>query len=128
MRPAFILQDITVPRTELVPVVDKVVAVAKENDILIGVLAHAGDGNLHPLIMFDPRNEKETSCLERVQKEIFETSLKYGGTLTGEHGIGFAKREYLHLELKPREIEVTRAIKRAFDPNNILNPGKILAD
>jgi len=126
VRPSLILQDVTVPRSRLPAMVSRIVEISRKHELPIGVLAHAGDGNLHPLILFDGRNPGELKRVKEAEKEIFAASLELGGTLTGEHGIGLTKREYLPWQLKPREMEITRGLKKLFDPFNILNPGKIV--
>jgi len=127
VRPSLILQDVTVPRSRLPDMVSRIVEISRKYELPIGVLAHAGDGNLHPLILFDGRNSEELKRVKLAEREIFASALELDGTLTGEHGIGITKREYLPWQLKPREIAITKAIKRLFDPQNILNPGKIVA-
>jgi len=127
-RPSLVIQDVTVPRSLLPEMVSRIVEISRKVGLLIGVLAHAGDGNLHPLILFDSRIPEELEKVHEAEKEIFAAALELGGTLTGEHGIGLTKRDFFSLEFSPREIEVTRSIKKAFDPMNILNPGKILPE
>ena len=126
LRPTAIAEDCTVPVGNLVAMFHEVAKIAEKYKLLIPVLAHAGDGNLHPQILTDNRDEEE---MKRVMKAIDEISIKaveLGGTLTGEHGIGIAKREILPLELGEAAMEVTRNIKKAFDPLNILNPDKVV--
>jgi glycolate oxidase len=127
-RPSLVIQDVTVPRSLLPEMVSRIVEISRKVGLLIGVLAHAGDGNLHPLLLFDSRIPGELEKVHEAEKEIFAAALELGGTLTGEHGIGLTKRDFFPLEFSPREIEVTRSIKKAFDPMNILNPGKILPE
>ncbi len=126
-RPTVVLQDVTVPRAALPAMVARIVEISNKYEIPIGVLAHAGDGNLHPLILFDERNPDELRREHEIEKEIFSAALELKGTLTGEHGVGLTKLEYLPWQLNPAAIEITRGIKRLFDPHNILNPGKIVA-
>jgi len=89
------------------------------------IFGHAGDGNLHPNILFDKRQPDQWAKVEQMVGEIFETSLALGGTLSGEHGVGVLKRPYLERALGATSIEIQRNIKQALDPLNILNPGKI---
>ncbi|MDW8102034.1 MAG: FAD-linked oxidase C-terminal domain-containing protein [Anaerolineae bacterium] len=128
VRPSLVLQDVTVPRSLLPEMVSRVVEVSRKVGLPIGVLAHAGDGNLHPLILFDSRIPGELEKVHQAEEEIFASAIELGGTLTGEHGIGLTKREYFSWQFSPKEMEVTRNIKKAFDPMNILNPGKILPE
>jgi len=126
LRPTAIAEDCTVPVGNLVAMFHEVGKIAEKYKLLIPIVAHAGDGNLHPQILTDIRDKEE---MERVMKAIDEISIKaveLGGTLTGEHGIGIAKREILPLELGEAAMEVTRNIKKAFDPLNILNPDKVV--
>ncbi len=128
VRPSLVLQDVTVPRSLLPEMVSRIVKISNKVGLPIGVLAHAGDGNLHPLILFDSRVPGELDKVHQAEREIFTSALELGGTLTGEHGIGLTKKEYFSWQFSPREVEVTRSIKKAFDPLNILNPGKILPE
>ena len=127
VRPSLVLQDVTVPRSRLPAMVTRVVEISEKHDLPIGVLAHAGDGNLHPLILFDGRDPDQTRRVKDAEKEIFAAALELDGTLTGEHGVGLTKLEYLSWQLEPALIEITRQLKALFDPQNILNPGKIVA-
>ncbi len=126
LRPTAIAEDCTVPIGQLVPMFREVVKIANKYDLLIPILAHAGDGNLHPQILTDVRNKEEMQRVDKAIDEISKMALQLGGTLTGEHGIGIAKREILPLEIGEAGIEVTKAIKRALDPDNILNPDKVV--
>ena len=126
MRPTAIAEDCTVPVGRLVQMFREVAGIAKKYDLLIPVLAHAGDGNLHPQILTDIRDKEEMVRVERAIDAISRKAVELGGTLTGEHGIGIAKREILPMEIGEVGIELTKAIKRAFDPDNILNPGKVI--
>jgi glycolate oxidase len=99
--------------------------IAKEFDLPIVIFGHAGDGNLHPNILTDRRDVKEMERVEQAIAAIFEASVRLGGTLSGEHGIGLSKRPYFELAVTPATIKLMADIKRAVDPKNILNPGKI---
>jgi glycolate oxidase len=127
VRPTVVLQDVTVPRSLLPEMVGRIVAISNKHGLPIGVLAHAGDGNLHPLILLDERKEDELQRVHEIEQEIFAAALELKGTLTGEHGIGLTKLEYLPWQLNAAAMRITRGIKQLFDPNNILNPGKIVA-
>jgi glycolate oxidase len=126
LRPTAIAEDCTVPVTNLVAMFQEVGKIAQKYNLLIPIVAHAGDGNLHPQILTDIRDKEE---MERVYKAIDEISIKaieLGGTLTGEHGIGIAKRELLPIEIGEVAMKITRSLKKAFDPLNILNPDKVV--
>jgi len=124
--PSYSVQDGTVPRTRLAETLRKVVEIADRHRIRVGNVAHAGDGNLHPLIMFDPKDQEETERVHQAGKEILRLCVEMGGTLTGEHGIGIEKQDSMRLLFSDSELKAMALIKRAFDPQNMLNPGKIL--
>ena len=126
LRPNCIVEDATVPVKRLPDILRKVMEVAGKYRLKIGVLAHAGDGNLHPLIMTDLRDKEEMERIDRALEEIYEAAIAMGGTLSGEHGIGIAKKRFLSLEFSDASMEIMRGIKRVFDPQNILNPGSFL--
>jgi glycolate oxidase len=118
--------DIVVPRSEIARFVKAVKLISREYGIPVVAYGHAGDGNvhLHPLCV-NVREEEWREKLPHLTKKIFETGISFGGAISGEHGVGFAKKKYLPLQLDAVQLNTMRAIKRAFDPNNILNPGKI---
>jgi glycolate oxidase len=123
--PTTILEDATVPRSELPVMIEKVEKAAKMFDVMIGNFGHAGDGNLHPTCLTD---ERDSQALERVHRAfdyIFNEAIKLGGTITGEHGTGLAKKHFLEQVAGPAGVEMMKKIKIAIDENNILNPGKI---
>jgi glycolate dehydrogenase FAD-linked subunit len=126
LRPNCIVEDATVPVRRLPEMIGKVVELAEKYRLKIGVLAHAGDGNLHPLIMTDLRDREEMERIDRALDELFETALGMGGTLSGEHGIGIAKKRFMGMQFTESAMEIMRGIKRVFDPDNILNPGSFL--
>lgn len=125
VRPTTILEDATVPRSKIPDMVRAVNEIAQKYNLRIGNFGHAGDGNLHPTILTDLRDKEEMSRVEKAIDDIFAAALKLDGTLTGEHGIGSAKKKYLAQEFGEKGVEVMHSIKKALDPNNILNPGKI---
>jgi glycolate oxidase len=127
LRPSLILQDVTVPRSALPEMVREIGAISRKYELPIGVLAHAGDGNLHPIILFDARRPDELKREKALEHELFNAALALDGTLTGEHGIGLAKLDYVSLQLNAAEVAVNRGVKAVFDPENILNPGKMVA-
>ncbi|ROQ97787.1 glycolate oxidase [Streptomyces sp. 2132.2] len=125
LRPATMIDDVCVPRSRLAEMLDGTAAIARAYDLLIGVCAHAGDGNTHPVVCFDPADENETRRARESFDEIMALGLALGGTITGEHGVGVLKKEWLARELGPVGLEMQRAVKRAFDPLGLLNPGKL---
>lgn len=122
VRPTIIGEDCTVPRDKIPEMVRIIRAIADKYNIIIAVLGHAGDGNLHATILTDERDKDEMARVEKAAEEIFAATLAMDGTLTGEHGIGLVKKKYLPLEMGEGGMMAMRAIKRALDPNNILNP------
>jgi len=121
-----VTEDATVPISKIPAMVRRLNEIEKKYNITIYLLAHAGDGNMHPLMTYDPGNKDEAERVENMIREIFEASIALGGTLTGEHGIGLAKKPFMHLEISPAEMELWRNIKKSFDPNGIMNPGKFV--
>lgn len=127
VRPTIILEDATVPRARLAEMVEAVNIIAQKYDVEMCTFGHAGDGNLHPTCLTDERDEQESHRVEQAFDEIFLKALELGGTITGEHGVGLAKMDYLSLKVGEYGIEVMKSIKTAFDPQGLLNPGKIFA-
>jgi glycolate oxidase len=118
-------EDITVPRSAIPEVIQRLRAISDEYGLPIVIFGHAGDGNLHPNILFDKRQPEQWEKAEQMVAEMFNASLAVGGTLSGEHGVGMLKRPYMEQALGSLSIDVQRHIKQALDPLNILNPGKV---
>jgi glycolate oxidase len=123
--PTTILEDATVPRSELARMIRFVEQIAKKYNLRIGTFGHMGDGNLHPTFLTDERNKDEMHRVEEAFKEIFDEAIRLGGTITGEHGIGLAKKNFLPKFAGNAQMEVMRSLRRVLDPNGILNPGKM---
>ena len=126
LKPTLVLEDATVPRSRIPEMVRAIEEIGRRFDLDIGTFGHAGDGNLHPTILTDRRHEAEWRRVEAAIEMIFDRALALGGTLSGEHGTGIAKACFLEKETGPSTIVYSRRIKAALDPNNILNPGKII--
>ena len=126
MKPTGILQDATVPRSAIPKMIHAVVDISKKYNVQIGTFGHAGDGNLHPLILTDEKNPEEMDRVHKAISDIFDMALSLGGTLSGEHGIGIAKKQYLSRQFSTAELEMMKRLKKAFDPDNIINPGKVI--
>ncbi|MGI5338214.1 FAD-binding oxidoreductase [Streptomyces sp. CA-181903] len=125
LSPATMIDDVCVPRGRLAAFVDATSAIAERHGLTIGVCAHAGDGNTHPVVCFDPADEDEARRARESFDEIMALGLELGGTITGEHGVGLLKKEWLAREAGPVAMEMQRGIKAVFDPLGILNPGKV---
>lgn len=125
MGPTKISEDATVPRSQIPAMMERLKEIREKYQLNLVVFGHAGDGNMHPNIITDKRNKEEMKRAELAVSEIFEAAIELGGTLSGEHGIGLLKAPYLEMELGKVGVELMKSIKQAWDPNNILNPGKI---
>jgi len=123
--PTTILEDATVPRSELARMIRFVAQVASKYNLRIGTFGHMGDGNLHPTFLTDERNTEEMHRVEMAFKEIFDETIRVGGTITGEHGIGLAKKSFLPKFAGDAQMRVLRELRRVLDPSGILNPGKV---
>ena len=125
LKPTTILEDATVPRSELARMVRFISDVAARHSLNIATFGHFGDGNLHPTILTDERDAAEMHRVESAMREIFDEALRAGGTITGEHGVGLAKKKFLPAQLGDASLSLLKTIKLALDPGNLLNPGKI---
>ncbi len=123
--PTTILEDATVPRSELARMIRFVEGIARKYSLRIGTFGHMGDGNLHPTFLTDERNTAEMERVHRAFQEIFEEAIRLGGTITGEHGIGVAKKDFLPKFAGDASMRVMRELRKVLDPRGILNPGKI---
>jgi len=128
LRPSTFCEDATVPRSKVPDMLRAVIDIAQKYNVQIGTFGHAGDGNLHPTIVTDLRDKEEMKRVYQAMEEIFMTALALGGTLSGEHGIGLGKLKYMPNQFGEAGMSVMRSIKQALDPNNILNPGKMLGE
>lgn len=123
--PTTILEDATVPRSELAAMIAFIQQTAKKYKLKIGTFGHFGDGNLHPTFLCDERNKEEIERVHAAFHEIFDKAIALGGTITGEHGVGLAKKEFLEKFTGKTSLDVMRAMKHVLDPHHVLNPGKI---
>ncbi len=126
IKPHYYLHDCVIPRTRLADIMDEIQQISKKHDITIVNVFHAGDGNLHPLILFDRNQSGEQEKVEKAGEAIIETCVKAGGSLSGEHGIGLEKMRYMPLVFSTHTLQTMHRIKCVFNPDQRLNPGKIL--
>jgi glycolate oxidase len=122
---ATMIDDVCVPRGRLADMLEGVAGIAEAYGLTIGVCAHAGDGNTHPVVCFDARDPEESRRARESFDAIMALGLELGGTITGEHGVGLLKKEWLARELGPTGLELQRGLKAVFDPLGLLNPGKL---
>ena len=125
LAPTVVLEDVTVPRSELARMVAYVQGVGERHQVKVGTFGHMGDGNLHPTFLCDERNKEEMARVEKAMEEVFSFAVELGGTITGEHGVGLAKKPFLPKQLGPVGMDVLKRVKIAFDPVGILNPGNM---
>lgn len=121
-----VLEDATVPRSHITDMLVACEGIGRKYNLTLGTFGHAGDGNLHPTIICDKHNQEEIERVHKAVDEIFKAALGFGGTLSGEHGIGVAKMKYLKDELGQSGLNLMRSIKESLDPEYVLNPGKMV--
>src|SRR3954449_1316840 len=122
---SLLIDDVAVPRSRIATFLDGCYTISAERGLVIGVVGHAGDGNMHPSIVFDPADGDQRARAFAAFDDILELGLSLGGTITGEHGVGAIKVDWLEREIGPVSLDVHRAIKAALDPAGLLNPGKV---
>jgi len=118
-------EDISVPRSKLPEALEKIYEIGSKYSLTVPCFGHAGDGNIHVNVMLDGQNSQELENGHKAIREIFELVVDMGGTLSGEHGIGISKAEFMDIAFTPEELQLFKRVKSAFDPNGILNPGKM---
>ncbi|PZE21403.1 FAD-binding oxidoreductase [Paenibacillus xerothermodurans] len=128
IKPTKISEDATVPRSQIPEMCRRLQEIKKKYNVHLVVFGHAGDGNLHPNIVADKSDKEEMGRVEQAVAEIFKAAVELGGTLSGEHGIGTMKAPFMEMELGAAGLEMMKRIKQAWDPNNIMNPGKIFPE
>lgn len=126
--PAYLIVDGTVPRSQLARTLAGINQICLRHDLKVGYVFHAGDGNLHPLILFDPQDADMVKRVHAAGKDVMELCVATGGTITGEHGVGSEKRQYMQLMFNDDELCSMQDLKEVFDPKNLLNPGKIVPE
>jgi glycolate oxidase len=122
------LDDVTVPISRIPELLVGIQKIAEKHNIVVATFGHAGDGNLHPQILYDEYDAKQVERMEKAEEEIFHLAIALKGTLSGEHGIGLSKANYMTLEHDAVEMALMKQIKKTLDPNNIMNPGKRALD
>jgi glycolate oxidase len=120
------MDDVGVPRSRIPEMLQQIELVSRNHKLRIGVFGHAGDGNLHPTYVLDQEDPTAEARIDAARDEIYRAALALGGTVTGEHGTGLAKRGWLELQRGPAAVAVMRSIKAALDPAGLFNPGKVL--
>ncbi|MFT5087813.1 MAG: glycolate oxidase [Candidatus Latescibacterota bacterium] len=125
LAPTVVLEDVTVPRSELARMVAFINEVGQRHRVKVGTFGHMGDGNLHPTFLCDEREKEEMERVEKAMQEVFDFAIELGGTITGEHGVGLAKKPFLPAQLGAVGMDILRRVKDSFDPKSILNPGKV---
>jgi len=118
-------EDISVPRSKLPQALEKIYKIGEKYNFKVPCFGHAGDGNIHVNVMIDGSDKRELEDGHKAIEEIFQLVVDMGGTLSGEHGIGLSKAEFMNMAFSNEEMELFKRVKEAFDPNNILNPGKM---
>src|SRR6266508_784048 len=126
LAPAYLLQDAVVPRSKLPAIMRELIAIGARHGVLMANVFHAGDGNLHPLICYDDRRPEELERATRANEELLAACIAMGGTVTGEHGIGLDKAKNLPFQYADADLNFMYRLRRAFDPDGIMNPGKLL--
>jgi glycolate oxidase subunit GlcD len=126
LAPDLMVQDATVPRSKLPMVLQEIYEISQKHDVPTANVFHAGDGNLHPLLLFDRRDKAMVQRVIQASAEMLKACLAQGGTLSGEHGIGLDKRDYMGLVFAEEDMEVMRRVREVFNPRNLCNPGKVL--
>ena len=119
------MDDVSVPRSRVPEMLDAITRIAAANELPLGVFGHAGDGNLHPTYIVSRDDPTAEERIDKTRDGIYRAALELGGSITGEHGTGLAKKRWLELQRGTRSVEVMRAIKKALDPNGLFNPGKV---
>ena len=128
LAPSFMVADCTVPRTRIPEALEKVAEIADRYGLRNGNVFHAGDGNLHPLLLFDARVPEQVEKVHKANNEIMQACVDLGGTITGEHGVGVEKKEAMWMVFSEEDLQAQRQLCRAFDPVDLINPGKIIPD
>ncbi|MFQ5803494.1 MAG: FAD-linked oxidase C-terminal domain-containing protein [Candidatus Methylomirabilales bacterium] len=123
--PEYYVQDAVIPRTKLPQIMQHISELSEQYGLRVANVFHAGDGNLHPLILYDSRNEGELHKAEEMGSKIMKACISLGGSITGEHGVGREKREYMPLMYTDDDLEAMKKVKKVFNPDGVLNPGKI---
>ena len=124
--PDLVVQDAVVPRSALPDVLDRITAIGKAHELLVANVFHAGDGNLHPNICYDSRDAELTARVHRASQEIMAACVAAGGSITGEHGVGSDKLEYMPMIFDPESLAIMCDVRRVFDPDQRANPGKVV--
>ena len=120
------MDDVSVPRSRVPEMIDRIMAIAADQGLPLGIFGHAGDGNLHPTYILDRDDPDAEARIDLARDAVYRAALELGGAITGEHGTGLAKKRWLELQRGKRSVDLMRAIKHTLDPRGLLNPGKVL--
>ena len=126
LSPSYTIQDGVVPRTRLPEIIRRTAAIGRKYNIRIVNVAHAGDGNIHPILLFDDRDRAEVDRATAAGREILEECIALGGSITAEHGVGGEKLDMMNRLFAPADLEAMRRVRRAFDPTGMFNPRKLI--
>jgi glycolate oxidase len=126
--PSYYTQDGVIPRTKVPATLAEIQRISDKYGLIIGNVFHAGDGNLHPLILFDPRDPKQMQASHEASREIMEYCIKVGGSITGEHGVGSEKMNFMPALFTENDLQVMIRLRNAYNPESILNPQKMIPD
>ncbi len=122
-----LLEDVGVPVPQLPKLIAGINEISRNREVTIAMVAHAGDGNTHPLLVLDPLDEAQQRRAQAAYGEVMDLAIRLGGTITGEHGVGRLKQPWLENQVGSRAYDLMRRVKNVFDPKGILNPGVIIA-
>ena len=128
LKPHMFILDPTVPVSKIPEYVDAIGKICKKHNVLCATFGHAADGNVHPNVLFDPNNPDEVERARKAAREIYEKAIEFNGTISGEHGVGLEKLAFMGLEISKEKMAIFRELKKVFDPDNIINPGKAVLD
>jgi glycolate oxidase len=126
LSPSYVIQDGVVPRTQLPHILKRIAEISREHELRIVNVAHAGDGNIHPILLFDERDPEQVKRVMAAGRDLLEECIKVGGSITAEHGIGVEKLEFMHRLFESSDIQTMQSVREAMDTTGLLNPDKLI--